>query len=328
MTQSLCATCLATIPAQIAEDDAGVWLNKECPVHGVDRVMVERSSEFYAALHRWQDPAPWRTKLDLCAIAVTNRCQIRCANCYEMPGNAPDPSIDDVLALVRLSKASKIMLMGAEPTVRNDLPELIAAIKAEGRRVVICTNALRLSDPAFVDRLAQAGLDAVCISHHPLDNPALLEKRAAAFAVLRAGALYVDHISFTADIADLPKVLTAAHGLWDLPEYFRLRVPARIGWHGEGATPFLSEYMPALERLCAQWGWPVEPMAADNGAYKFMLKIAGKPFRLIRWPTAHEIDLGELDCAPRSLFVPDIGEVNILHAIIVQEARKRLRRAA
>ena len=61
------------------------------------------------------------------------------------------------------------MFTGGEPTLRSDLPELIAHAEALGQITGLNTNGRRLSDPAFVERLVQAGLDHVQITFESSD---------------------------------------------------------------------------------------------------------------------------------------------------------------
>ncbi len=63
-----------------------------------------------------------------------------------------------------------IVFTGGEPTLRADLPELIAHAEKNGQITGINTNGRRLKDRAFVDALVDAGLDHVQMtleSHRP-----------------------------------------------------------------------------------------------------------------------------------------------------------------
>jgi radical SAM protein with 4Fe4S-binding SPASM domain len=57
-----------------------------------------------------------------------------------------------------------VVFTGGEPTLRNDLPELIAHAEANGQITGLNTNARRLSDEKFVQALLEAGLDHVQIT--------------------------------------------------------------------------------------------------------------------------------------------------------------------
>jgi radical SAM protein with 4Fe4S-binding SPASM domain len=57
-----------------------------------------------------------------------------------------------------------VVFTGGEPTLRNDLPELIAHAEQNGQITGLNTNARRMSDPRFVESLVKAGLDHVQIT--------------------------------------------------------------------------------------------------------------------------------------------------------------------
>jgi radical SAM protein with 4Fe4S-binding SPASM domain len=57
-----------------------------------------------------------------------------------------------------------IIFTGGEPTLREDLPELIAHAEQNGQITGLNTNARRLSDPHYVEKLVAAGLDHVQIT--------------------------------------------------------------------------------------------------------------------------------------------------------------------
>ncbi len=57
-----------------------------------------------------------------------------------------------------------IIFTGGEPTLREDLPELVAHAEQNGQITGLNTNARRLADLAFVERLVSSGLDHVQIT--------------------------------------------------------------------------------------------------------------------------------------------------------------------
>lgn len=56
-----------------------------------------------------------------------------------------------------------IIFTGGEPTLRNDLPELIAHAEANGQVTGLLTDGLRLAEPDYLHELLQQGLDHVMI---------------------------------------------------------------------------------------------------------------------------------------------------------------------
>jgi len=59
---------------------------------------------------------------------------------------------------------STVSFTGGEPTLRDDLPALIAHAKGKGMRVNLITNGLRCADASYVETLQRAGLDSAQVS--------------------------------------------------------------------------------------------------------------------------------------------------------------------
>ena len=102
---------------------------------------------------------------------VTHRCNMACANCYLPNRNVPDMDIGRLEAcLAALPRRVNLRIIGAEPTVRRDLPEIIAMVRRQGHRAVLLTNGLRLARKSYVRMLKDAGLRHVYISLNGADN--------------------------------------------------------------------------------------------------------------------------------------------------------------
>src|SRR5215212_6976480 len=116
-------------------------------------------------------------RIDYLRVSLTDRCNLRCVYCMPATGMrfAPREELltdDELLRIIRLTTElgfRKFRLTGGEPTVRPNLPELVAAIRALPgvEEVSLTTNGLLL--PKLAPRLAAAGLDRVNISIDTLD---------------------------------------------------------------------------------------------------------------------------------------------------------------
>jgi radical SAM protein with 4Fe4S-binding SPASM domain len=132
-----------------------------CPIHDLNLEVIAPFST--------RPSAPYRMDL-----ALTYRCNDDCAHCYnERPRNYPEISSDQWKRILdRLWELGipHVVFTGGEPTLRSDLPELIAHAEQNGQITGLNTNARRLSDKQYVERLVQSGLDHVQItveSHDP-----------------------------------------------------------------------------------------------------------------------------------------------------------------
>ncbi|XP_037937957.1 molybdenum cofactor biosynthesis protein 1 isoform X2 [Teleopsis dalmanni] len=105
-------------------------------------------------------------------ISLTERCNLRCKYCMPAEGVSLQPktnllTTDEIYYLARIfveQGVRKIRLTGGEPTVRKDIVDIIAKIKAIPKleSVGITTNALVLT--RLLVPMQRAGLDAVNIS--------------------------------------------------------------------------------------------------------------------------------------------------------------------
>ena len=74
-------------------------------------------------------------------IDLTHRCNMECANCYIPNRELPDLDKHKLYEfLKRLPNRTYIRLIGAEPTMREDIFEIISTIKNIGHRPSLTTN--------------------------------------------------------------------------------------------------------------------------------------------------------------------------------------------
>ena len=102
---------------------------------------------------------------------ITHKCNMNCANCYIPNRDIPDIDLFRLYdAIIRLPKRTWIRLIGAEPTMHPDLPEIIKTILGYGHRVSLTTNGLKLASPAYLDSLVGAGAYYFLISMNGADD--------------------------------------------------------------------------------------------------------------------------------------------------------------
>ena len=198
-TQSLCPHCLARIPAWNVQRGEDVYLVKECPRHGRFATVIWRGAPDYTT---WGYPrkrpgarvcttarkngCPFDCGLcpehhhQACAVLVevTQACNLHCPVCFANAGSAriPDPDLATIASWYRslMDQAGpvNIQLSGGEPTVREDLPDIIALGHKTGFPFVqINTNGLRLgSEPSYASLLKEAGLDCAFVQFDGLGD--------------------------------------------------------------------------------------------------------------------------------------------------------------
>jgi radical SAM protein with 4Fe4S-binding SPASM domain len=144
-----------------------------CPIHDLELDTIAPFST--------RPSAPYRMDL-----ALTYRCNNDCAHCYNArPRGYPELGTNEWKTIIDRLWAigvPHILFTGGEPTLRSDLPELIAHAERNGQITGINTNGRRLKDPAFVQSLVNAGLDHVQItleSHLPEIHDAMVHSLGA-----------------------------------------------------------------------------------------------------------------------------------------------------
>lgn len=144
-----------------------------CPICDLD---LETSVPFTS-----KPSAPYRMDL-----AITYRCNNDCSHCYNARArNFPELKTQDwfdILDKLWELKIPHVVFTGGEPTLREDLPELIRHAEKNGQITGLNSNGRRLADPEYVNALVKAGLDHVQItieSHNPEIHDKMVNHRGA-----------------------------------------------------------------------------------------------------------------------------------------------------
>jgi uncharacterized radical SAM superfamily Fe-S cluster-containing enzyme len=181
-TWSVCPVCLKRIPAQRVQIDRSVYLEKACKEHGSFSSIIWRG---YYDFDNWINGADKEALENpncpdgcgLCAdhlrdtccviLNITNKCNLKCRFCFDNQCETENPpSFEEIkksLASLIVKDKSLVQLSGGEPTVRNDLSEIIRAAKETGAKYVqLNSNGIRLGEyKEYVQKLAEAGLSFV-----------------------------------------------------------------------------------------------------------------------------------------------------------------------
>jgi uncharacterized radical SAM superfamily Fe-S cluster-containing enzyme len=159
-------------------------LERTCPEHGAFEAVVWRGENI--PFETWGNYVPPKEKggepdcpnaCGLCAghlqktccvlLEVTSRCNLRCPVCFaESGGNDVEPSVESLFNSFKwLAERGKtfVQLSGGEPTVRDDLPDIVAAAKRAGcEHIQLNSNGIRLGqDRTYLKALKDAGLSFV-----------------------------------------------------------------------------------------------------------------------------------------------------------------------
>jgi sulfatase maturation enzyme AslB (radical SAM superfamily) len=175
--------------------DGEVFLTKDCPDCGVTEALVS------------SDPDAWQLKRDICLydesaplfcttdcascsydhrprmvfLDVTNRCNMNCPICIaNIPGmgfefHPPFEYFEKVLtALSRMDPKPLVQLFGGEPTVRDDIFDIIELGRGLGLDLRIVTNGLKLADEDYCRRICESRVHVLLAFDG--DDPAIYER--------------------------------------------------------------------------------------------------------------------------------------------------------
>ena len=182
----------------------------------------------------------------LSEIALTYRCNNRCTFCYasapergSAAGEMTTVEVKHIIdKIVDQAKVPMVSFTGGEPTLRRDLPELIAYARQRQMRVNLITNGIRCAEESFVAALQQAGLHSAQVSleaaeaeihNRVVGNPRAFEKTVQGIKNLKAAGIHT-HTNTTINQYNLQHLYGLIDFLAELgQEYLSMNMVIRTG---------------------------------------------------------------------------------------------------
>ena len=281
---SVCSTCLVRVEAKILLKDDKVYLEKWCPEHGRERVLIADDVDYYRKSREVFIKAPelpqrfnteqrWGCPYDcglcpehmqhscLTLVEITDHCNLRCPICYAESG-PHRPGFRDLATVERMLDAvvanegepDVVQISGGEPTLHPDFFGILDAAKRRPiRHLMVNTNGLRIAkDADFAARLKQyePGFE-LYLQFDSLRDEVHQELRGAKLADVRRRALdqLNEHDVSTTLVVTVKKGLND-HELGEIVE-FALQQPCVRGvtFQPIQAAGRLENYNPARDRL-------------------------------------------------------------------------------
>ncbi|MDH5680494.1 MAG: radical SAM protein [Spirochaetota bacterium] len=187
-TSSLCQVCKNAVKAKvIATEDNRAIMQKECPSHGNQEVVLSNNAGWYRENRRMStamtppksihnavelgcpfDCGPCGNhmqKVKLPVVTITSACNLDCPVCYVYNKNTgayymEKSELKDILDHLEPDEKNELDVInftGGDPTLHPEMLDFIEISKGHGiHRVSICSNGIRLAeDESMVRRLAE-----------------------------------------------------------------------------------------------------------------------------------------------------------------------------
>ncbi|MDP8299769.1 MAG: radical SAM protein [Candidatus Tantalella remota] len=201
MNLSICSKCKKTVPVDHKQENGKEYLVKKCPECGETTELVSNDSSQYNrkrdAMSGEDYPGCSMNCLqcthrlpNIVFIETTNRCNMNCPICIT---NVPSMGFEFEPKMEYFEKIFKhysqfefppsIQLFGGEPTMRDDIFDVINLAKSYELSVRLVTNGLKMADEAYCEKVMSSGA-AVLISFDGLKREM--------YEALRASGSYLD----------------------------------------------------------------------------------------------------------------------------------------
>lgn len=188
-TSGLCGQCAQRVEAKIIIKQQNVYMDKWCPQHGTERVLISTDADYYRRCRevfikqpqlpqQFNTPmrygCPWDCGLCpdhmqhscLSIVEITDRCNLQCPVCYASSGPhaGRHKSLSEITAMLDAvvaneGEADVVQLSGGEPTLHPQFWAIIDAVRARPiKHLMINTNGIVFAeDMHFAERFAALG---------------------------------------------------------------------------------------------------------------------------------------------------------------------------
>jgi len=186
LTNALCSKCLRKVEAKVLIEDGRVYLQKWCPRHRMERVLISTDADYYVQCRQMLKPGQMPLKFNtpikygcpydcglcpdheqhscLTLIEITDGCNLTCPVCYaesspKRMAHRPLEQVEFMLDCVvrNEGRPDVVQISGGEPTIHPDFWRVLDAAKARPiKHLMLNTNGLKIAhEPDFARRLKQ-----------------------------------------------------------------------------------------------------------------------------------------------------------------------------
>ena len=201
--ETLCPECSCLILGRCFVHRDIVYMEKTCPEHGYFRDKVNTDVKLYLkgtragfqderGVHKPQVTGAQACPTDcglcnqhhstscLAQIDLTSRCNLKCPVCFASANateRVAEPTFDVVVEMLQALRnqqphpATAIQFTGGEPTMHPEFHRVVKKANQMGfSHVQIATNGLKIAEPEFAERAAEAGLHTLYLQFDGLDD--------------------------------------------------------------------------------------------------------------------------------------------------------------
>lgn len=293
-TQSVCPECfkeekIKKIDARIVEEEGKIWITKECPKHGFFKDIVSNDAALY---HRWNkykvtgegvknieiksffSPEEklyprHQSQTVLTNVMLTNRCNLRCGYCFMNAGAAGyiyEPSLEQLRKIMKQVRDEKpvpsqaVQFTGGEPTIREDLFEIIKMAKEMGFvQIQLNTNGIKLADSIeYCQKIKDSGVQTIYLSFDGVtkqNNPWIEQNKKAIENLRKVGiiSIVLVPVVMRRNIHELPEIVKFAVQNMDVIRGVNFQPIAFTGRVQNVSTDYVKkervDYVDAIEAL-------------------------------------------------------------------------------
>ncbi len=283
LTNSICSTCLRKVEAKVVIQDGRVYLDKHCPVHRRERVLISTDAAYYEQQRRYLKPGQLPKRFNtptaygcpydcglcpdheqhscLTLVEITDGCNLTCPVCYaeSSPKRMTHRTLEQIEFMLDCvvrneGEPDVVQISGGEPTIHPDFFAVLDLAKARPiKHLMVNTNGIRIAqDREFARRLAeyQPGFE-IYLQFDSLDDGPIRELRGADLLAIRMRALeHLNEFNISTTL-----VVTLKKGLNDgeigkIIEFaLQQRCVRGVTFQPVQAAGRLEEFDPATDRL-------------------------------------------------------------------------------
>lgn len=184
LTNSICSQCLCRVEAKVIFQNDKVYLQKYCPEHKFEKVLISTDIEYYKRQRNFikpgQMPLKFNTPVEhgcpydcgLCTdheqhscltlLEITDNCNLTCPICYaESSPKMKHRSLEQIEFMLNRIVENEgepdiVQISGGEPTLHPDFFKVLDMCKSKPiKHLMLNTNGIRIAqEPDFVKQLA------------------------------------------------------------------------------------------------------------------------------------------------------------------------------